>query len=69
MRAIAAAAADTLRSNSYTQFAQQFSEARVPDCLHGDALKRQPPRIGPIGFSYLAAAPFVVLAKLRGKCN
>lgn len=61
--------ADTLRGNSYTEFAQQFSEARVPDCLHGDALKRQPPRIGPIGFSYLAAVPFVVLAKLRGKCN
>jgi hypothetical protein len=61
--------ADTLRGNSYTEFAQQFREARVPDCLHGDALKRQPPRIGPIGFSYLYAVPFVVLAKLRGKCN
>jgi hypothetical protein len=61
--------ADTIRGNRYTEFAQQFSEARVPDCLHGDALKRQPPRIGPIGFSDLYAVPFVVLAKIRGKCN
>lgn len=61
--------ADTIRGNSYTEFAQQFSEARVPDCLHGDALKRQPPRIGPIGFTYLYALPFLVLAKIRGKCN
>lgn len=60
---------DTIRGNSYTEFAEQVREARVPDCLHGDALKRQPPRIGPIGFSYLYAVPFVVLAKIRGKCN
>jgi hypothetical protein len=61
--------ADTIRGNKYQAFAEQFSEARVPDCLHPDALKRQPPAIGPIGFSGLYAVPFVVLAKARGKCN
>jgi hypothetical protein len=61
--------ADTMRGNSYIAFSEQFSEAKVPDCLHSDGLKRQPPRIGPIGFSYLFAVPFVVLAKIRGKCN
>lgn len=60
--------ADTLRGNQYQQFAEQFSEAKVPDCLHADALKRQPPRIGPITFKGLYAVPFVVLAKVRGKC-
>lgn len=60
---------DTLRVNNYGQFSQQFSEARVPDCMHGDALKRQPPKIGPIALGGLFAIPFVVVAKARGKCN
>jgi len=60
--------ADTIRGNRYQEFAEQFSEAKVPDCLHADALKRQPPRIGPIAFKGLYALPFVVLAKVRGKC-
>jgi hypothetical protein len=59
---------DTIRGNRYQGFAEQFSEAKVPDCLHSDALKRQPPRIGPIAFKGLYAVPFVVLAKVRGKC-
>jgi hypothetical protein len=61
--------ADTIRANVYERFGAEFHEARVPDCLHPDGLKRQPPAIGFIGFSGLLAAPFVVLAKIRGKCN
>lgn len=60
--------ADTLRGNRYQEFAEQFNEAKVPDCLPPDALKRQPPRIGPIAFKGMYAVPFVVLAKIRGKC-
>ncbi len=60
---------DTLRADRYEAFAQAFDEARVPDCLHGDALKRAPAAIGPIGLSGWYAVPFVLLAKLRGKCN
>jgi hypothetical protein len=60
---------DTIRANVYERFGAEFHEARVPDCLHPDGLKRQPPVIGFIGFGGLLAAPFVVLAKIRGKCN
>ena len=59
----------TIRTNVYERFGAEFHEARVPDCLHPDGLKRQPPVIGFFGFSGLMAAPFVVLAKIRGKCN
>ena len=61
--------ADTIRAKVYERFGAEFHEARVPDCLHPDGLKRQPPVIGFIGFGGLLAAPFVVLAKIRGKCN
>jgi hypothetical protein len=60
---------DTIRANVYERFGAEFREARVPDCLHPDGLKRQPPVIGFIGFGGWLAAPFVVLAKIRGKCN
>jgi hypothetical protein len=60
--------ADVLSADRYQRFSSQFSEARVPDCLHPDALKRQPPAIGPIPLGGLFAMPFVVLAKVRGKC-
>lgn len=57
--------ADTIRGNSYSEFSQQFSEARVPDCLHSDGLKRQPTFF----LQGLLALPFIVVAKVRGKCN
>jgi bacterioferritin-associated ferredoxin len=60
--------ADVLSADRYQRFAAEVHEAKVPDCLHEDALKHQPARIGPISFSYLYAVPFVILAKVRGKC-
>ena len=45
-----------------------FDEAKVPDCLHADALKNQPARIGFIGVSGQYAIPWVIAAALRGKC-
>jgi hypothetical protein len=45
-----------------------FDEAKVPDCLHGDALKNQPARIGFIGVVGQYAIPWVIAAALRGKC-
>ena len=59
----------TIRADKYERFAAAFAEARVPDCLHPDGLKRQPTSIGPIGVVGLYALPLVVVAKLRGKCN
>jgi hypothetical protein len=60
--------AEVLSADKYQRFQDEFHEAKVPDCLHPDALKRQPPTLGPITLQYLFAVPFVVLAKARGKC-
>jgi hypothetical protein len=60
---------DVLSGDRYQAFSEQFSEARVPDCLHGDALKHQPARIGPIDLGGLFALPFLAAAKIRGKCQ
>jgi len=46
-----------------------FKEAEVPDCLHSEGLKRQPPVILFIPVSGYLALPFVGIAKLRGKCK
>lgn len=57
--------ADTLRGDKYDQFAADFAEAKVPDCLRSEGLKRQPTFF----LTGLLALPFVAVAKLRGKCN
>jgi hypothetical protein len=41
-----------------------FIEAKVPDCLHSDGLKRQPTFF----LTGYLALPFIPIAKLRGKC-
>lgn len=41
-----------------------FIEAKVPDCLHSDGLKRQPTFI----FTGYLALPFIAVAGVRGKC-
>lgn len=46
-----------------------FDQAKVPDCLHGDALKHQPAHIGPIAVVGIYSLPWVVAAVVRGKCN
>lgn len=53
----------------YKQFAKDFAYAKLPYCLGGAGLKFQPPQIGPITFGGLLALPFVVAAKVRGKCK
>lgn len=45
-----------------------FDQAKVPDCLHGDALKHQPAKIGFIGVAGPYSLPWVIAAALRGKC-
>jgi hypothetical protein len=54
--------------DKHARFSAAFAEAKVPDCLHKDGLKRQPPRIGFFVFQGVLALPFVALAKVRGKC-
>jgi hypothetical protein len=57
--------ADTLSASPYAHFSKQFTDARVPDCLHPDGLKRQPTFF----LGGLLAVPFVAVAKLRGVCR
>jgi len=45
-----------------------FNDAKVPDCLHDDALKLQPARIGPIGVVGPLSLPWIIAAAVRGKC-
>jgi hypothetical protein len=62
-----------LRGDKYENFSRQFSEAAVPDCLGPDGLKHQPTAIVTkswvFGVSGVLAAPFVLVAKMRGKCH
>jgi hypothetical protein len=58
------AAGQPLSAERYQKFGRQMSEARIPDCLHGDALKFQPTLFGG-----LLAIPFWAIAALRGKCR
>jgi hypothetical protein len=62
-------------SDKYAVFAVKFAQARTPSCLGGDGLKFNPPVIaeipgfGPIMASGIYAIPWLVAAKLKGKCN
>ena len=76
-KAIAEAIAADIPSQSLPQAAAAFStantdimtaafnDAKVPDCLHSEGLKRQPTFF----LMGLLALPFIPIAKLRGKCN
>jgi hypothetical protein len=54
---------------SQDRMSAAFEQAKVPDCLHGDALKHQPARLGPVNVVGPYSLPWVVAAALRGKCN
>jgi len=51
----------SIKSNIMTA---AFIEAKVPDCLHSEGLKRQPTFL----LKGALALSFVAIAKLRGKC-
>jgi hypothetical protein len=53
----------------YTKMSAAFEQAKVPDCLHDDALKHQPATIGPINVVGPYSLPWVIAAAIRGKCN
>lgn len=56
---------DTISATAYETFGRDFSEAKVPDCLHADGLKRQPTFF----LGGVLALPFIAVAKIRGKCK
>lgn len=57
------------REDKYQKFARDFEYAKVPGCLAPNALKHQPPHIGPIALDGILALPFLVVAAARGKCK
>jgi len=57
--------ADTISATPYETFGRDFTEAKVPDCLHADGLKRQPTFF----LGGVLALPFIAVAKIRGKCK
>lgn len=56
--------AATFSSTNSAIMTAAFIEAKVPDCLHSDGLKRQPTFL----LTGYLALPFIVVAKVRGKC-
>jgi hypothetical protein len=46
-----------------------FEQAKVPNCLHDEALKLQPAMIGPFQVVGPYSLPWVVAAIARGKCH
>jgi hypothetical protein len=62
--------AGVLRANTaHARMSAAFDEAKVPDCLHEDALKLQPAKIGPVNVVGPLSLPWIVAAVVRGKCR
>jgi hypothetical protein len=58
-----------LHGEAYGKFARQVDEAAVPSCWRPDALKHNPPRLGPINLGGVLALPFWGWSIVSGKCN
>lgn len=66
----AANQAGVLRVNgAESRMGAAFEQAKVPSCLHDDALKLQPATIGPINVVGPLSLPWIISAALRGKCR
>lgn len=51
------------------KFAAGAKAAEVPGCLRPDALKHNPPTVGPIVFGGILSLPWLAGAALTGKCK
>lgn len=58
-----------LRGDAYEKFERQFDDARIPSCWQPDAMKHQPPRLGPVALGGILALPFWGAAIVKGKCK
>lgn len=56
-----------LRGDAYEKFERKFDDARLPSCWQPDAMKHQPPHIGPIAVGGILALPFWGAAIVSGK--
>lgn len=64
-----AGAFGTTSPTVHDKMSAAFEQAKVPDCLHEDALKLQPAYIGPIAVVGPYSLPWVISAIIRGKCH
>ncbi|MYM27612.1 hypothetical protein GTP58_04705 [Duganella sp. CY15W] len=55
-------------SSAQTRMAAAFEQAKIPSCLHEDALKQQPAMIGPVNVVGPYSLPWIIAAAVRGKC-
>jgi hypothetical protein len=60
---------EVVKKSKYDEFQVAAEAASIPDCIGPDALKLDPPHIGPIGFGGLFALPFLAHAAVTGKCK
>ena len=66
---VKAGAFGTTAPTTQDKMSAAFEQAKVPDCLHGDALKLQPAYIGPVAVVGPYSLPWVIAAVVRGKCH
>ncbi|MYN17777.1 hypothetical protein GTP81_13525 [Rugamonas sp. FT107W] len=59
----------TTTPSVHDRMSAAFEQAKVPDCLHDDALKLQPAHIGPVAVVGPYSLPWVIAAVIRGKCR
>lgn len=59
----------TTTPSMHDKMSAAFEQAKVPDCLHDDALKLQPAHIGPVAVVGPFSLPWVIAAVIRGKCR
>jgi hypothetical protein len=57
------------RSDQGKKIDAAFKAAETPSCLSQDALKHNPPKVGPVGLGGVLAVPFLAVAALTGKCK
>ena len=58
-----------LTKGKYDDFHQQVDFATIPDCMRPDALKHDPPKIGPVNLNGLPVLIFLAHAAATGKCK
>jgi hypothetical protein len=56
-------------NTTQSKMSAAFNQAKVPDCLHDDALKLNPAHIGPIAVVGPYSLPWIISAALTGKCR
>jgi hypothetical protein len=60
---------EVVKKSKYETFQDAAEFASIPNCIGPDALKHDPPKVGPVALGGLLALPFLAHAALTGKCK